>query len=103
MCTMCTAEVPNGQQDASGKGKGHKANGIGPTAAAAPVLTAKERAQAIIDASFKEVKQDLARKANAGEPLYAISVNQLPMRMRSPTAMVPIIVSSLAGTKSTMH
>lgn len=31
------------------------------------MMTAKEKAQAIIDASFKEVKQDLARKANAGQ------------------------------------
>lgn len=30
-------------------------------------MTAKEKAQAIIAASFKEVKQDLARKANAGQ------------------------------------
>ena len=57
------------QQAPAGKGRGNRANGAGP-AAAAPGMTAKERAQAIIDASFKEVKQDLARKANAGRSLH---------------------------------
>jgi len=33
-------------------------------------LTGKERAQAIIDAAFAEVKQDMARKANAGQLLF---------------------------------
>ncbi len=49
-----------------GKGKGGRANGVaGPPAA--PALTGKERAQAIIDAAFAEVRQDMARKANAGQ------------------------------------
>lgn len=57
----CSAEIPN----QSAKGKGNRANGAGP-AAAAPAMTAKERAQAIIAASLKEVQQDMTRKANAG-------------------------------------
>lgn len=68
----CVVEVPmkDGQDSSVGQGKGKagKANGAaGPPAA--PALTGKEKAQAIIDAAFAEVKQDMARKSNAGQPL----------------------------------
>ena len=36
-------------------------------------MTAKEKAQAIIAASFREVKQDMARKANAGQHAACLS------------------------------
>ena len=73
----CCAEIPrkanDAQQGSSGKGNARKANGVSPAAAAAPAMTAKEKAQAIIAACFKEVKQDMARKANAGEHAVSFS------------------------------
>ena len=73
--SVCFVEIPrkadDRQQDSIGKGKPNRANGASP--AAAPAMTAKEKAQAIIAASFKEVKQDLARKANAGQHHYWIA------------------------------
>ncbi|KAL3133944.1 single fertilization [Trebouxia sp. C0010 RCD-2024] len=76
------------QQGSSGKGKGkaNRANGTGP-AAAAPVMTAKEKAQAIIAASFKEVKQDLARKANAGAMNDAVPGSEAALP--APTPLLP--------------
>ena len=72
---VCFVEIPrkadDRQQDSIGKGKPSRANVD--NRAAAPAMTAKEKAQAIIAASFKEVKQDLARKANAGQRHYWIA------------------------------
>jgi hypothetical protein len=58
--------MKDGQQGSVGKGKAGKGKALPPT----PALTGKERAQAIIDAAFAEVKQDMARKANAGQLLF---------------------------------
>jgi hypothetical protein len=59
--------MKDGQQGSIGKGKGKAGKANGAAAPATPALTGKEKAQAIIDAAFAEVKQDMARKANAGQ------------------------------------
>ena len=73
VCCDCGAEIPRqeGEEGNAGKGKGKsgKANGT-KASPAAPALTGKEKAQAIIDAAFAEVKQDMARKANTGHLLH---------------------------------
>ena len=53
---MFDAEVPSQGAKKGGAGKGGKSG--------APVLTGKEKAQAIIAQALAEVRQDLTRKAN---------------------------------------
>ena len=95
MVCVC-AEIPGqGKDDNVSKGKPGKA-GAANSPPAAPVLTGKQRAQAIIDAAFAEVKQDMARKANAGQHHHL----QKPERCRTVPArcMTSSSSSSRAAT-----
>lgn len=66
--------MKDGQQGSIGKGQGKAGKANGAALPANPALTGKERAQAIIDAAFAEVKQDMARKANAGQLLQDLLI-----------------------------
>lgn len=80
-------EIPlkDGQQGSVGKGKAGKANRA--ALPSTPALTGKERAQAIIDAAFAEVKQDMARKANAGAAGEAVPGSEPVLPAALPSAL----------------
>ncbi|KAL0045399.1 hypothetical protein WJX82_005629 [Trebouxia sp. C0006] len=90
-------EIPtkDGQQGSVGKAKAGKGKALPPT----PALTGKERAQAIIDAAFAEVKQDMARKANAGAAGESVPGSEPVLPPALPSALPQPSLGEKVGSK----